>query len=387
MSHASSHGAKSRRPVLQGQRKIVGLWERQTAAGATRYESLIRIDGKQKRVIHDAENKSAAIVAHNRLKTGVADGEVQIGDRTLTVKVMCDSFLQREEGPLGKRSASTVALYRSRLERHVYPRLGSMKADAVRVEHVRALIDGLTEKGYSGSLVRNCLSALSASFRHGRRDLGAVRRNPVTELDRGDRPSNTRRTEPRYLSIEELELLLGALSDESRPIAATLALAGLRISEALDLRWSGIDFETATIDVPGTKSAASKGDVPLVAPLARELRAHRERQAALGFGRIHANARVFQTASGKPVLRGNALRAIKAAGTAAGLNGEGLEPIGNHDLRHTCAMLAYDAKLTDLEVSQLLRHTNVQITRTTYLRRKDAATKLGGRLAAGGFGS
>jgi integrase len=31
----------------------------------------------------------------------------------------------------------------------------------------------------------------------------------------------------------------------------------------------------------------------------------------------------------------NALRALRAAGDAAGLNGDGLEPVGLHDLRHS----------------------------------------------------
>jgi hypothetical protein len=64
-------------------------------------------------------------------------------------------------------------------ERHVLPILGVLKADDVTVQHVRSLIDKLTAKGHSGSSVRGRLTALSAAFRHGERDLGALRRRAL----------------------------------------------------------------------------------------------------------------------------------------------------------------------------------------------------------------
>jgi hypothetical protein len=69
----------------------------------------------------------------------------------------------------------------------------------------------------------------------------------------------------------------------------------LRISETLALRRRDVDFDAATIDVPGTKTEASEAPVPLLPALARELRAHRERQVAKGFDRIRPDALVFQT--------------------------------------------------------------------------------------------
>jgi integrase len=209
------------------------------------------------------------------------------------------------------------------------------------VQHIRALIDKLTTKVHSGSSVRGCITALSAAFRHGERDLGAVRRNPVRDLDRGDRPSGKRESEPHYLSVAEVGKLLEKMTDDSRPVAAALFYGALRVSEALAIIWADVDFETSTLTVRGTKTDASWATIPLLPSLATELRAHRERQAAKGFDRIRPEALVFQTVNGKPLHRRNVLRAVQNAADAAGLNGKGREPVGCHDLRHSTAAFAF----------------------------------------------
>jgi hypothetical protein len=45
-------------------------------------------------------------------------------------------------------------------------------------------------------------------------------------------------------------------------------------------------------------------------------------------------------------MRRNALRAVNKAGENAGLHGAGLEPVGNHDLRHSLLAGALDSNVT-----------------------------------------
>jgi integrase len=384
MSDSASHGAASRAPVFEGKRRVRGLWERRSANGKVTYETQKRIDGRVRRVVHRAvDTRTEAILAHRRLTVDVDAGEVRIGDRTLTVRAMVESFLARERGVLATRKPSTVSLYELRLERHVLPVIGKTKADDVSVQQVRKLIDKLTAAGHSGSSVRGCLAALSASFRHGERDLGAVRRNPVRDLDRGDRPPTKRQSEPRYLSVVEVSRLLDQMADQSRPVAAVLFYGALRVSEALALRWHDVDFDNATVTVRGTKTEASDATIPLLPALAVELRSHRARQAEHGLDRIHGNALVFQTANGQSVHRRNVLRAVQNAADKAGLNGEEREPVGCHDLRHSLAASAFALGLSAPEVARLLRHSTPAITLEVYAG-LDGATiaKLGEKLAA-----
>jgi len=204
-------------------------------------------------------------------------------------------------------------------------------------------------------------------------------------------------SEPRYLDAAELVGLLAKCSETFRPVAATCAYAGLRISEALGLRWRDLDFKAGTLTVSGqlapdgsrraTKSAASAATVPLLPTLARELKAHRSRQAERSLRRVHRDALVFQTARGKPQSRRNALRAVHAAGDAAGLNGDGREPVGLHDLRHSLAAIALASGMSLPETAALVRHANPQVTATVYAGLTDHdRERLGVKLVEAGFG-
>ena len=150
------------------------------------------------------------------------------------------------------------------------------------------------------------------------------------------------------------------------------------------LRWRDVEFEASALTVSGqlgadgtrvsAKSAASAATVPLLPALVRELRGHRSRQANKDLRRVHADALVFTTARGKPQSRRNALRAVHTAGDAAGLNGDGREPVGLHDLRHSFVALA--------------RHANARVTAQVYAGLSDSGrAAAAAKLREVGFGS
>ncbi len=81
------------------------------------------------------------------------------------------------------------------------------------------------------------------------------------------------------------------------------------------------------------------------------------------------------------------LRAVQRAAGKAGLNTDGGEPIGLHDLRHSTAGLAFESLALN-EVSRLLRHANPRVTTVVYGGiSDDAAASIGAKLANGGFGA
>jgi integrase len=183
------------------------------------------------------------------------------------------------------------------------------------------------------------------------------------------------------------------VSDTFRPVAAACAFAGLRLSEALGLRWRDIDLKASTLTVAaqlgpdGTrvplKTAASAASVPLLPRLAAELREHRSRVAGQSLPRVSPDALVFTTSHGRPHGRRNVLRAVYAAGDAAGLNGEERERVGVHDLRHSFVAMALAAGLTLPEAAALARHANPRVTATVYAGLTDTARAgLGSKLAA-----
>jgi integrase len=130
------------------------------------------------------------------------------------------------------------------------------------------------------------------------------------------------------------------------------------------------------------KTTASAATLPLLPVLAAELRAHRARVAGRSLARLKPDALVFTTARGRPHGRRNVLRAVYAAGDAAGLNGDGREPVGVHDLRHSFVAVALAAGMTLPEAAALARHANPRVTATVYAGLTDQDRgQLGAKLA------
>src|SRR5262249_43745605 len=121
--------------------------------------------------------------------------------------------------------------------------------------------------------------------------------------------------------------------------------------------------------------------------LERELRAHRSRQAEIDLRLVRASSLGFTTVQGKPQSPSNALRAVHNAGDAAGLHGEHVERIGNHDLRHSYIGLALDAASL-AEASVLGRHANARVTAQMYAGVSERAkAQIASKLTGAGFGA
>lgn len=339
------------------------LYERIGPQG-TSYHLIANVRGKQIALKLTARTRTHARAERDRKMSELADGGLAaVGDRSLTLGALVGAFLA---APNDKLSPNTVAQRQHMLTKHVLPLLGERtRATDLTAGHVRRMIERLSKKGLSGATVNVCVKSLSVALDFGVRQEW-LPRNVTRDLVRGDRPSAKRQTEPRYLTVEEVETLLRHLSGEFRPVAACAFWGGLRVSEILALRWQDISFEHGRISIRAGKTEASLADVPLLPRLTSELRAHRERQAALGFSRVASGALVFQTFTGRPQSRRNALRAVNVASVRAGLVQDGQERVGVHDLRHSLAANAFALGLSPVEVSKLLRHANPQVTLTVY---------------------
>jgi integrase len=343
-----------------GGRVQPGLYCRETASGKQVFEVCSKRNGKVIRRRLAAQTATDAVREQRALLAQLDAGTAPVSRPDLTLRELRLQWEEWATGPASNYAAGTVALYVDLLDRRALRILGaSTKVAAVRPAQLRAMIDRLSAEGLSGSSVHGTLTALSAMFRFAaRRDL--VESNPVRLLDRNDRPSTKRTKEPRYLDRAEIDRLLAALGEEFRPVAAVCAFAGLRISEALALRWQDIDFDMGLLHVPGTKTAASRQPVPMTSTLETELRRHRASRPGVG------EALVFRTASGRPHSRHNAGRAIRVAGDTAGLNADGAKKVSPHDLRHSCAGLLLAAGVPAPRVAAIMRHADPRVTLMVY---------------------
>jgi integrase len=404
MTKQVSHlGGANREPVYSGGHRVKGLWQRKLSDGSTVYEGRLRIDGTDKRVVLMARTLTDAKIEIESLRTDRARDELhrqQSLAPTLT-ELAADwhLHLQSRVGLTDRRrrySQRTVDLYDGRLRDHILPTLGRKLVTDIGVADVRRLVDRLSARLAPGT-VTSCINILSGLLRFGVRQ-GVLDHNICRSLDRDDRPGAGRKTEPRYLTEKEISALLAKVGTTFRPVLTLCAFGGLRISEALGLRWRDLDLKAGTITVAGqlgadgrhapTKTASSEAVVTMLPVVRRELLAHRTRVAGRSLARVRPEAFVFTTTRGLPQNRHNAARALRKGADAAGLNPEGIPPVGVHDLRHSLAAAAMERNASPVEVAQLLRHANPRVTMTVYAGlTRDAYNGAATKLAGSGFGA
>jgi integrase len=245
------------------------------------------------------------------------------------------------------------------------PRLGERPLNGLGVDDILSLIIDLRRQGYSGTTIAAILTPLSRLFAHAVRR-GLIEVNPVSKLDRSERPRVSRQERP-VLNPAEIGRLLQAAAPHYRTLLATAILSGLRQGELLGLHWRDVDFDNELIrvrtalsrkrrDVP-PKTARAVRDVILMPALAEALRQHRMETRF-----DQPDDYVFTTRAGTPHHAPHiGQRALKPA-----LEKAGLQPVRWHDLRHTFASLLIAGGANITFVSRQLGHTSSQITLGVY---------------------
>jgi integrase len=245
--------------------------------------------------------------------------------------------------------------YRGHGERRLKPYFGAMRLSAIGVQTVRDFVSEMVEQVEAGSLapktVNNALSCLSTCLKDAVA-LGKIPSNPCDHV--AHLPD--RHIERDWLRRDEIPLYLDASSDAYRPLAELLIATGLRISEALALRWDDVDVANKVIRVyrqrtadggdDRTKSrrfrAVSVGDRLL--GLLRDLQARQSELRASDLSRTHVfvmpvrrsktdHGRWEARGAGRPMDR----TTVSRDWHKAALEDAGLRDMPLHALRHTAA--------------------------------------------------
>lgn len=187
-----------------------------------------------------------------------------------------------EGGRHGKGlSPSAEASLRWQLSNHLLPTFAKRRLDAIGAEDVDRWRRAKVREGQIGATsINTCLRTMAAIFEQAV-EYGHVDRNPAKGRRRRLPAARPRRT---YLDrAEQIAALLdaageldatGRVATYRRPLLATLTLAGLRIDEALRLRWRHVDLARGVLRVPGTKTDAAERTVNLLPLLRDELASH-----------------------------------------------------------------------------------------------------------------
>ena len=233
--------------------------------------------------------------------------------------------------------------------------------------------------GFKGWSVRGQLTALSGIFKFASRHLGYPGTNPVSLLDRLERPKHDERPK-RILTPAELDRMLAAVPDAYRLLFELAAETGARLGEVLGLVWGNVDTEAQTLQFDQQlssrrereplKTARSRRTIEITGDLSVRLAAERlaRHPGASGPGDF-----VFVSRRGTPHDHRNVGgRVLAAAVKRAGLDA----PAPTfHDLRHTHASRLIAAGMDVQSVADRLGHANIAVTQSTYAHEFDAAAR------------
>lgn len=348
------------------------IYRRTDAAGRVRFELNYRdSDGKARRQTIEGGIKAArAALADVKARQGKGE---RVAPRRLRFDEAAERWLTSAQATLRPATGRT---YDAHLRVHLLPRWRSRRLDSIGVDDVARLVEEMRAAGCKAWTIRGALTVAGRVFDFARRRLDCPGANPVRDLDRSERPASDAR-ERRVLTRDELAAVLAAAPDRHRPLLRFAAQTGVRLGEALGLRWRDINLDEGTATIAGQldrdrqhvecKTRRSRRTLELPGELTHALREHR-----LAASRCAPDDAVFSTRTGGPFDHRAVQRALRSASTAAGIADP---PPTVHDLRHTHAS-AWIAAGGDLaELSARLGHASPAITASVYAHDFEAVAR------------
>lgn len=372
----------------------IGTWgnvrTEQTAAGIRARAQFRDIDGVTREVSRTRATKGAA---RNALTDHLKDRLAPAGD-DLTAESPIEQAViiwlaDREAADL---ASNTMRRYREVSDDHVIPALGAVRLREATVPRLEAYLRGLAAATGppTARLARTVLSGtFSIATRH-----GAIRQNPMRDVA----GVTVTKKDPHALTVDQVRAVRTAIQTWQNPppapdgkarrgrprTAALLDLVdfilatGVRISEALAIRWDDIDLEAGTAVIAGTLSwtdakppvlyrqAYRKGDAARVT--------HTLPQHAVDMltrRRINADGNahdvVFPTSTGTLWDSTNVRKTLRKA-----LEPAHLEWITPHELRRTVAT-EVDREHGTRAAADTLGHGDESVTRRHYIQRNTLA--------------
>ena len=310
---------------------------------------------------------------HNRIATGKVSGSVTLSDyaaQWLTVIAT-------------RNKPRTAEQYGDVLRVHVLPLLGPVALRDLSRERLKSFLAGKVDPKNPGSkgtvrlilaIVRSCMSSAVED--------GAVRENPAKSLGRvlglGKGRGGKALAKSKAMDREQLERCLEAArtsedgySRRLFPMFLLLARTGVRISEALGLKWESVDLGAATAEIVegiskrrhGTTKTGAERTVDLSPALVEALRHHATEQKREALASGHgAPVHVFTCTAGTPYDETKVRKALKRCLKAAGLPGR----FSLHTFRHSFASILLSEGTSPAYVQRALGHASITITVDTY---------------------
>lgn len=259
---------------------------------------------------------------------------------------------------------STARVYRSFLNTHILPRWGDSVIQDLQPRPVELWLRSLNLSPKSKTHVRSLLhSLLEFAMWAG---LMEIRRNPISLVQNKGATRKVRKA--RNLTTEQFDALLKELHEPFATMAMLCVCLGLRISEALALRWSDVDWLGSRLSikrgivervVDDVKTEGSAKTLPLAVELLDRLKSWKQ---LTEFSAAEDWIFASPVKLGRlPYSYTGVWRELDRASGAAGLG-----HMGTHTFRHTHRTWL-DMVGTPIATQQkMMRHSDVRTTMNIY---------------------
>lgn len=331
-------------------------------------------DGKRQRKTVYGQTRKEVAAKLVELQKSAQSGLPPTNDRA-TVAQLMESWLTEAAKPTIR--PKTYRSYEQLTRVHIVPALGRERVAKVDARRIQAFLREKQDSGLSPRTVQYLRAILRRAFAQAVK-WDWVPRNVVALTE----PPKQEKGEIPVFTPEQARALLDNFSGHRLGTLFTVQLGlGLRLGEALGLRWEDVALNTAqnggmvSIKVQlqqlkgvhalvPPKSKTSRRTIGLPAFVARALterKAVQDEDARYWEPEANPWGLVFTTYAGKPLGERNVRRDFQALLATAKLS-----RIRLHDLRHLCASLLLSQGVHPRVIMEILGHSNFSLTMNTY---------------------
>ncbi len=259
---------------------------------------------------------------------------------------------QKAVGPTMK--TTTLRHYRNALRAYVLPTFADRKIANINREDIQALLAAQAKK-YSRSALRSMRVVLSLTLGWAS-DCGWLEKNPCTRI-KLPQQTGGRMVTRTILTTKQVIAIAAELEEPYATLVLFLATSGLRIGEAIAIKWSDFDGNEIRIsrricggDVDSVKTESSVRRLPVDSALVSRMR------------KLGTADWVFCSREGTPVNPGNALKRYVRPAAAKLIIRLG----GWHDFRHTLTTTMRRSGVHPKVISGILGHSRVDLAMNVY---------------------
>lgn len=325
------------------------IYQRSPKTSDGRWVAAVRVKGRQ-------------VVRYGRTRAEATRLLREMSDHPRPERTVEDQLRAWYRGRKPSLRPSSARRYESviRAELGEHGRYMTLRLDELDSGGVADWRDAMLRANLGARAVRLAMTVLRMALKSAEAD-GLIPRNPAASVALPRLPVRSYRT----LTPEQVRTLIDTPHD-LRHLWLVMALCGLRIGEALALRWQDVDTDDGMLHVRGTisegrrqepKTKAGRRTLSMPAPVCDALREVREPTGPVFPGRM----------PGKPILSPTTAARLWHDHCAA----TGLPRLRLHDLRHTCATLLLEGGAPLDTVKRYMGHATIAVTSDIYGHGRD----------------